>query len=117
MQDKFLQFLGLVKKSGKLVEGYNKCEDSMKKNNLFLLVLSLDCSTNTKDKFMKYCDTYNVPFISAYTKEELGWPLGRDEISVLGVSDENMSNKLLSLRNENNNINPGGECIVKNTSI
>jgi ribosomal protein L7Ae-like RNA K-turn-binding protein len=117
VQDKFLQFLGLIKKSGKLIEGYNKCEDSIKKNILFLLILSVDCSTNTKDKFFKYCDTYNVPFIYAYTKEELGLPLGRDEISVLGITDENMSKKLLSLRNENNNINPGGECIVKNTSI
>ena len=28
--DKFLNFLGLTKRAGKLLEGYNKCEEEMK---------------------------------------------------------------------------------------
>ena len=30
MNSKFLQFLGLTKKAGKLREGYNKCEETIK---------------------------------------------------------------------------------------
>jgi ribosomal protein L7Ae-like RNA K-turn-binding protein len=46
---------------------------------------------------------YNIPSIEAFSKEELGAPIGRDEISVLGVVDRKISDKLLSLWNEQNN--------------
>lgn len=100
MQDKFLQFLSLTKKSGKLLEGYNKCEDAIKTGKLFLVILSNNCSENTKEKFIKYCIKYNVPFLQSYSKEDLGAPLGRSEINILGIADENMSAKLISLWNE-----------------
>ena len=34
MKNKFLQFLGLTKRAGKLLEGYNKCEDAMKRRGV-----------------------------------------------------------------------------------
>jgi ribosomal protein L7Ae-like RNA K-turn-binding protein len=100
MQDKFLQFLGLVKKSGNLVEGYNKCEELVKKNAISLLILSTDCSENTKEKFIKYCLNYSIPHIEYYSKDELGYPIGRPEISVIGIIERKMTEKLLSLWNE-----------------
>lgn len=108
MQNKFLQFLGIAKKSGNLIEGYNKCEELVKRSKLSLIILSRDCSDNTKDKFLKYCTDYEVPFIESFTKEELGAPIGRSEISILGVSDNKISYKLLALWNEQNNINTRG---------
>lgn len=104
MQDKFLQFLGLSKKAKKLIEGYNKCEEFIKKGNIKLLILSQDVSENTKDKFEKLSINYNVPIRQCYLKEELGYALGREEISVLGVTDENFCKKLIELLNENKNI-------------
>lgn len=100
MRDKFLQFLGLTKKSGNLVEGYNKCEDILKRNKIFLIILSSDCSENTSDKFIRYCNNYKIPYIQAYTKEDLAIPLGKPEINVLGVTSEQMSKKLLELWNQ-----------------
>ena len=117
LQNKFLQFLGLVKKSGNLIEGYNKCEELIKKSKLFLLIISLDCSLNTKDKFTRYCDVNNIPYIVSFSKEELGAPIGRDEISILGVVDKKISDKLLSLWNEQNQINTRGWIYVKNNSL
>jgi ribosomal protein L7Ae-like RNA K-turn-binding protein len=108
LQNKFLQFLGIAKKSGNLIEGYNKCEELLKRSGLSLLILSVDCSVNTKDKFIKYCTNYNIPFIESFSKEELGAPIGRAEISILGVTDRKISDKLLSLWNEQNNINIRG---------
>lgn len=108
MQNKFLQFLGLAKKSGNLIEGYNKCEELVKRSGLYLLILSEDCSTNTKEKFARYCMSYNIPFIESFSKEELGAPIGRAEINVLGVVDKKISDKLLSLWNEQNNTNIRG---------
>jgi ribosomal protein L7Ae-like RNA K-turn-binding protein len=108
VQNKFLQFLGLAKKSGNLIEGYNKCEELVKRSGLYLLILSTDCSTNTKEKFVKYCMNYNIPFIESFSKEELGAPIGRAEISILGVANKRISDKLLSLWNEQSNTNIRG---------
>ncbi len=102
MQNKFFQFLGLTKKSGNLVEGYNKCEEIIKKNQIYLAVLSLECAENTKKKFNKYCSDRSIPVIENVSKETLGQCLGRQEINVLCVKDKNMSEKLLQLWNENN---------------
>lgn len=102
MQNRFLQFLGIIKKSGNLVEGYNKCEEMIKIRKVSLLIISTDCSDNTKDKFKGYCAKYNVPFIESYTKEELAHNIGRSEINLLGVSNRMMSEKLLELCKENN---------------
>jgi ribosomal protein L7Ae-like RNA K-turn-binding protein len=102
VQNKFLQFLGLAKKSGNLIEGYNKCEELIKKNKLFLLILSKDCSINTKEKFVRYCTNSGIPVIESYSKEDLGAPIGRFEINILGVTDKKICDKLLSLWNEQN---------------
>ena len=40
MQNKFLNFLGIAKKSGNLVEGYNACEEDIKRNKVSLCILS-----------------------------------------------------------------------------
>ena len=39
MNNKFLQFLGLVKRSGNLLEGYNRCEEVMYKKKNFLIYI------------------------------------------------------------------------------
>ena len=36
MTNKFYQFLGLTKKSGNLIEGYNKCEEAIKSKRFIL---------------------------------------------------------------------------------
>lgn len=100
MKNDFLQFLGLIKKAGKLIEGYNKCEDAIKKDILHLIIISNDCSENTKNKFINYCNKFNINYIRKYSKEELGNILGRKEINILGVTDKNMSDKLLKLINK-----------------
>lgn len=105
MTNKFLQFLGLIKKSGKLVEGYNKCEDYIKKKQkIFCIILSKDISPNTSKKFINYCNESNIPIINDYTKEELSNMLGKDEINVIGVSDKNMCERLIELWKQERNI-------------
>ncbi|MPM47931.1 hypothetical protein SDC9_94652 [bioreactor metagenome] len=102
MQNRFFQFLGLTKKSGNLVEGYNKCEENIKKHGVYLTILSLECAENTKNKFRKYCSDRSIPIIENVSKDDLGHCLGRPEINVLCVKDKNMSERLLQLWNENN---------------
>ena len=102
-KDKFLKFLGLVKKAGKLKEGYNKCEETIKAGISNLIIISIDTSSNTKDKFNTYANKFNTEIIEYFTKEELGRAVGRMEINILCITDENMSKKLLELWKEKYN--------------
>ena len=102
MNNKFFQFLGLTKKAGKLIEGYNQCEDALSHGRGTLIIMSEESSTNTKDKFERFSNKYNIPFIEGVSNEVLGKCLGRAEINVLCVNDKRMSSKLLSLWNEKN---------------
>jgi len=97
MNDKFLQFLGLAKRAGRLIEGYNKCEETVKYKKLHLLIMSKEASQNTKDRFLRISERYNIPIIEGYSKEELGYALGREEINVLALTDLKMSHKLQEL--------------------
>jgi len=102
MNNKFFQFLGLTKKAGKLIEGYNQCEDALSHRRGTLIILSEESSTNTKDKFKRFAIKNVIPLIEGVSNETLGKCLGREEINVLCVNDKKMSNKLLSLWNEDN---------------
>jgi ribosomal protein L7Ae-like RNA K-turn-binding protein len=104
MKDKFLQFLGIVKKSGNLIEGYNKCEEIIGKKKLFLLIISNNCSDNTKEKFIRLCTYNSIPYVETYASEELGDAIGRTEINLLGILNKNMSDNLLALLQKQNTI-------------
>ncbi|WP_373898459.1 ribosomal L7Ae/L30e/S12e/Gadd45 family protein [Haloimpatiens sp. FM7315] len=100
MNNGFIQFLGIVKKSGNLLEGYNKCEEAIKKNKISLVVLTKECSQNTKDKFETYSHKYGFLLMKDMSKDELGRILGNKEIKLIGITNKAMSDKLNSLHKE-----------------
>lgn len=97
MIDKFLNFLGLCKKSGNVLEGYNKCEAYIEYKKIYLLILSKDVSENTRQKFIKISIEKNIEVLEKYSKEQLGNSIGLKEINVIGITDFNFSKKLLEL--------------------
>jgi len=97
MNNPFLQFLGMCKKAGCLVEGYNKAEELILKHKVKLLILSTDASENTIKKFTNYSIKYKFKMIQNFMKEELGNSIGREEINIIGITDRNMAAKLLSI--------------------
>lgn len=100
MQNKFFQFIGLTKRAGKLLEGYNKSEDGIKYNKVKLILISEEVSQNTKDKFKGFCERNKIPMIEEINGEELGRCIGIPKIGVLGVTDFQMSNQLIKLWKE-----------------
>ncbi|MCI1716184.1 ribosomal L7Ae/L30e/S12e/Gadd45 family protein [Clostridium sp.] len=97
MKDNFLQFLGIAKRAGKVLEGYNKCEQSIKKRNIRLIILSEDVSCNTLNKFLNYGNKYNIKIIKRYSEKELGCAVGQQTIKVIGITDKNISEKLIDI--------------------
>ena len=98
--NKFFNFLGLAKRAGNLVEGYSKCNELRNKKRMYLFIISNDVSESTKNKFKKHCNENKIPCIEDFSKEDLGISIGRDEIKILAVQDENMAKKLISLYEE-----------------
>ncbi|KAJ51566.1 ribosomal protein L7Ae-like RNA K-turn-binding protein [Clostridium tetanomorphum] len=97
MKNKFISFLGIVKKAGKCIEGYNKCEEALRKDKCYLVIVSKEASQNTKEKFSRMALNRNIPVISECNGEDLCQILGRDRINIVGVSDMSMAEKLLEL--------------------
>ncbi|MGL5615714.1 MAG: ribosomal L7Ae/L30e/S12e/Gadd45 family protein [Sarcina sp.] len=96
MRDKFLSFLGLAKRAGNTVDGYNKCEEIIGKKKIHLILFSKDLSDRSKEKFLKLCIEHKIPYIDGFSKEELGYSIGKTEINIVGIMDLNMAKKLLS---------------------
>lgn len=99
--NKFFNFLGLAKRSGNLIEGYSKCDEQRNRKNIFLFIISNDASNSTRKKFKNHCILKNVDLIEDFSKEELGDAIGRLEVKVLAVTDQNMAKKLHILYKEN----------------
>lgn len=93
----FYSFLGLIKKSGNLVSGYNSCEYDAKKDRCRLIIIAEDASDNTKKKFMDICIYRKVSYIIKGKREKLGFCIGKSPVSVLGIKDENMSKAVLNM--------------------
>lgn len=98
--NKFFNFLGLAKRSGNLVEGYSKCDEQRNRKSIFLFIMSNDASSSTKKKFKNHCIAKDIKFIEDFSKEELGTSIGREEVKILAITDENMSKKLYTLYEE-----------------
>lgn len=92
----FMKFLGLVKRSGNLIAGYNKCEEAIGKKKIELFIFSSSISDRSKEKFLKVCKEYKIPYVEGLSKEELGYSIGISEINIIGIIDKNMADKLLS---------------------
>lgn len=98
--NKFFNFYSLIKRSGNLIEGYSKCNDFRNKIKLHLFVISTDVSEKSKSKFIKHCESNDIPYIYDFTKEELGNPIGRPEVKIVAIDNEKMASKLFTLYKE-----------------
>ena len=95
--NKFFNFLGLAKRSGSLVEGYSRCNEQRNKKDFYLVIISDDASNTTRKKFKNHCIEKNILLIEDFSKEELGNPIGREEIKILAIDNKNMAEKLMLL--------------------
>ncbi|MFW2488317.1 ribosomal L7Ae/L30e/S12e/Gadd45 family protein [Clostridium chromiireducens] len=102
--NRFFNFLSIAKKSGNLLEGYSKCDDYRNNTKIYLFIISNDLSDKSKDKFKKHCNEKNIPYIEDFSKDQLGAPIGRKEIMLLGILDSDIAKRMLSLYEEEKNI-------------
>lgn len=105
IDNKVIQFIRLIKKSGNLLEGYNRCEEALKNSKTQLIIISEDVSENTKRKFINYCNRYEVQYINRFSKYDLGEIVNKDFVSIIGIANKSMAENLYKLINDQNSIN------------
>lgn len=94
--NKLLRYLGLAKRSGNLISGYNTCIHYINKNRIKLLIIANDASDNTKDKFTQLALSKKVNCVIWGKKDELSHAVGTDNRSVFGIIDENFASAVAS---------------------
>ncbi|MBD8497105.1 L7Ae/L30e/S12e/Gadd45 family ribosomal protein [Paenibacillus arenosi] len=88
MKNKVLSQLGLAQRAGKLVSGDDIVFKAIRNSQARLVIVAGDASENTKKKFKDKCNTYNVPLVIGFTRDELGESIGKLDRVILGVTDK-----------------------------
>ena len=66
----------------------------LNKRKVGVVLIASDISENTLSEFSGY---KNVKIITYLTKEELGKVLSKDEVSIVGITDRNISSQIIKL--------------------
>ncbi|MFG6340356.1 MAG: ribosomal L7Ae/L30e/S12e/Gadd45 family protein [Lachnospiraceae bacterium] len=93
-KDKVLSMLGLAARSRNVVSGGFATEAAVKGGTAALVIIAEDASGNTRKKYSNMCGFYEVPCAFHGTKAVLGHSMGKEERSVLAVTDEGFADSI-----------------------
>ena len=103
MNDKFLSFLGLAKKSGNLVLGMDAVKEGIIKKNINLVLTAIDVSDSSFEKINLFCGKNDVKILKMnYTMDDI-YSLINKRSGILGIKDANFAKKINSMIEENSN--------------
>lgn len=89
--NKVYGMLGIARKAGKLVFGYDMAVSLIKSNNAeILIILASDTSEKTKKNIIFECDKNGRKYIEYGEKLVYGKILNKKEVGVLTVTDKNI---------------------------
>lgn len=92
----FLTTLGLARRAGKLVYGFESCVENAPA--IKLLFLANDSSQRTQQSIKSIFEEYETEIISLdYSKNELAYAIGTKPVGVIGIIDSGFA-KLLKTK-------------------
>ena len=77
--------------------GEETCERSLKSGKVFLVIVSVDASDNTKKKFSDMCIYRGIDIRYFGEKKLLGRYVGKDMRSIIAVIDRGFAGRLMKL--------------------
>ena len=95
-KERALNLLGLAQRAGKLISGEALVLQSVRSNKAKLVCLASDASDNTSKQFLNKCEYYDVPLVTAFSREELSHALGKDR-TVCALMDDGFMHSLQKL--------------------
>lgn len=98
---KIESYLGLARRAGKIVSGYQTCVHTISKGNIKLIIVASDAAENTKDKFENLCSRYDVGFEVYGTIDKLSEMTGFTGRGIYGITDRNFAEVMIKeIQNE-----------------
>lgn len=86
---KFLNDLGLAKKAGKAVFGFDEVVKYMDLGSATTIFLTQDAADNTRKKILRLCEEYEkTPVTVPFSTFEVGKAAGRKPTAVFTVTDK-----------------------------
>lgn len=92
---RIISLLGLAQKAGKVVSGDNTCRAKCK--SIKLVLLSEDCSEDTKEFFQYHCVKEKKPILTIGNRVDLGMAIGKSPRTVVGITDQNFARQIIKL--------------------
>lgn len=94
IDNKVLGLIGLAMKAGKICFGADSVEESILKKKVKLVIVSIESSERTKDKFIEICKKNNIPIIIDGEIDNLSKSIGKNNKAVIGIKDINFANSI-----------------------
>ncbi|MBF7095798.1 L7Ae/L30e/S12e/Gadd45 family ribosomal protein [Alkalibacter mobilis] len=96
-KNKLLNFIGICKKSGRIVMGDHMVEKDLNRGSIRLVLVAEDTSERIWNKYERFCNELGIPVLKFSTKEDLGKALGKKQAAVIGFTDENQSRNIMDI--------------------
>jgi len=97
VKNKVLSLLGLCKKAGHLIWGFDETTRALEKGNVELLLLAADLSPKSAKEMIHLADRQNINAVRLdVTMEELWYTLGK-RVGILAVTQKGLADKIVAL--------------------
>lgn len=100
--------VSLAQKARKVICGEQNVKNAIRSGTVSLVLIASDTGANTFKSITDSCAYYNVKYIAAGTKEELGHAVGNSFNAVLAICDEGFAKSIEKAITANIN---GGEVL------
>lgn len=97
---RFMSILSLAQKAGVIKTGDFAVSYCIQEKTAKLVILAKNAGPNTMKKFANKSDYYGVEIVTYQTREVLSWAIGKDNVVVLAIVDENFAKKLMEIISE-----------------
>ncbi len=78
--------LGLGQKAGAVVSGYTLLRKAFTQARVLHLILAEDVATARGEEYRFWCTQHDVPYVTLFTKAELGHIIGKSSRSAVGLT-------------------------------
>src|SRR5215510_8276753 len=78
--------LSLGQKAGALISGYVPLRQAFVQARVLYLILAEDIATGRAEEYRSWCTQHGVPYVTLFTKEELGHIIGKPSRSAVGFT-------------------------------
>jgi len=88
--------LSLGQKAGAIVSGYVPLRQAFVQARVLYLILAEDIATRRAEEYRSWCTQHGVPYVTLFTKEELGHIIGKPSRSAVGFTAPHFLKLLLA---------------------